>query len=40
MGFFVAWVDSKVFPLHLNGFDICECGHVLVACQVFGKLPI
>ena len=30
----------KVFPLHLNGFDICECGHVLVACQVFGKLRI
>ena len=32
--------DSKVFPLHLNSFDICECGHVLVACEVFGKLPL
>ena len=40
MGFVVAWVDSKVFHLHLIGFDIGECGHMLVACQVFGKLPI
>ena len=24
----------KVFHLHLNGFDICECGHVLVSFSI------